>query len=525
MLRLVVAKLSVAVPVLFTGLFTGSLGCDPVKPDIDEPAAQVVNVDDIDDDGVRNAIDEDIDGDGVPNIQDDDVDGDGVSNTNEANDQDDATNPYGDSPNQEGSQGDVDGDGVPNNLDNDDDGDGVSDGVVGDNECNGVVVTDENLDCDGFCLDLETGLYACNDGAPEGSGVPDSDGDGIPDPLDGDDDGDGIPDGDDGNGGGLDPVTPVDPEDPVVPAECTNTQFTTGDDLLNPRVLLVIDKSGSMDQPDSSGQRKWDAARNALNGVVQSLNESIEFGLMLYPNGDSNSDACREGVLREGVEPTNANDIVNTLNNTEPGGGTPTAVTLGEAKSVLDGLPADGGGRAIILATDGGPNCNESLNGDTCRCVAANAADCQGNAGNCLDDANTISAAAQLNAAGYPVFVVGIDGTEAFTDVLNALASAGGTAQAGATAFYGVDDQAQLESAIEDIAIRIGVCRFDLPANFSAAQVTVTVNANVVARDTTRVNGWDQVDPNTIELFGVPCADAVDGGGGATVVDIQVCAG
>lgn len=487
-------------------------------------AGRCADPEDIDGDGVPNALDEDIDGDGENNIQDGDVDGDGISNADEIAD---GTNPFGDSPNQEGAQGDVDGDGVANNVDNDDDGNQIPDGVQGDGTCDGgqTTVSDENADCDGFCIDLETGLFACDDGAEPGTGVPDSDGDGIPDPLDGDDDGDGIPDTDDDNGGGVTPVDPVDPEDPTDP-QCNDTTFTTGDNLLQPRILLVIDKSGSMNADDTGGQRKWDAARNALSGVVQNLESQIEFGLMLYPNGDANNDVCREGNLREDVQPTNAADIIDELNNTEPGGGTPTAATLGQARAALDALgEGDGGARAVILATDGGPNCNESLDGDTCRCVSTNAQDCIDFPGNCLDDSNTIGAAAALNASGYPVFVAGIDGSEAFSDVLNALATAGGTAQAGGTAFYGVDDQAQLEQAIEDIAIRVGICRFDLPANFTASDATVTVNGADVARDTSRINGWDQVDPNTIELFGVPCSDAVNGGAGATVVVIRVCVG
>jgi hypothetical protein len=497
------------------------LGCDGGGgPAIDEPNGAGIDPDDLDGDGVRNGLDEDIDGDSVANTEDDDVDGDGVSNADEASDGDSATNPYGDSPDHSGSQGDIDGDGVPNGLDDDDDGDGVADGVNGDGSCDGgsTIVSDEDADCDGFCLDVEGGLYACNDGAEPGAGVPDSDGDGTADPFDPDDDGDGILDPDDDNDGGLDPVDPT-------PGECINTQFASGDTLLDPRILLVIDKSGSMEQPDSSGQRKWDAARNALGVVVTSLNDAIEFGLMLYPHGDAQNDVCREGNLVQDVQVTNADDIIATLSATEPGGGTPTAVTLAAARGVLDDLGnPDGGARAIILATDGGPNCNESLDGDTCRCVSPNPGDCQnGGAGNCLDDANAIAAAAQLNASGYPVFVVGIDGTEAFTDVLDAFAEAGGTAQAGATKFYGVDDQAELQGALEDIAVRIGVCRFDLESNFLAQLATVTVNGNAVARDSGRVNGWDQVDPNTIELFGVPCDDAVSGGAGATVVDIQVC--
>lgn len=514
MLRSLHALLSLAVVV---GSLAGG-ACDGDTPDVPEPQPKVINPEDIDDDGVANALDEDIDGDGTPNIQDDDIDGDSVPNA-------DDESSYGDATVQTGAQGDLDGDGVPNNLDNDDNGDSVPDGVSGRNDCDSDGVPEpEEADCDGFCLGVESGYFPCNDGGEPGTGIPDSDGDGTPDPSDLDDDGDGIPDLDDDNGGGLTPIPPLVPNPPN-PGECVNTQFTAGEDVLDPRVLLVLDKSGSMDLEDSSGQRKWDAARAAISGVVLRLNDAIEFGLMLYPDGNAQNDQCQEGALRQNVEANNATAIVATLALTSPGGGTPTAVTLAEAKIALDSLPAAGGGRAIILATDGGPNCNESLNGDTCRCVSSNPGDCVDNGANCLDDANSISAAAALNAAGYPVFVVGINGTEAFTDVLNSLASAGGTAQSGATSFYGVDDQAQLESALEDIAVRIGVCRFDLPVNFSASQTTVTVNGGTVTRDTGRINGWDQVDPNTIELFGVPCNDAVNGGSGATVVDVEVCPG
>lgn len=496
------------------------IGCEQPAPPIDDETP-AVDPADLDGDGVPNGLDEDIDGDGIPNVQeagpDGDVDGDGTPNSEDTSD-------YGSAPSQEGPQGDIDGDGTPNSLDSDDDGDGIPDGVSGVGSCDGGQTTaaNEDSDCDGFCISLEGGLRACDDGATPGSGQPDTDGDGIPDAIDPDDDGDGIPDADDPNGNGLDPQPPVDPTDP---AQCITTTFTTGDDVLDPRILLVVDKSRSMrDEAAGFPGSKWDAARDALGTVVTSLDGSVELGLMLYPD-DRGGDVCQEGSVRVGVAANNASSIVNTLNGTEPNGGTPTATTLVEAMGVLDGLSAEGGARAVVLATDGGPNCNGSLDGNTCRCVAPNPEDCQDFSENCLDDVNAIGAATGLNAAGFPVFVVGIPGAESFTDVLNALANAGGTAQAGATAFYDANSSADLATALEDIAIRVGACRFDLPQNVSAADVTVKVNGGDVARDTTRVNGWDLVDPNTVELFGVPCQEAVNGGAGAATVDIVFCPG
>lgn len=511
--------------ILCASLAAGLAGCeqpggtnDDSDGDGDESGGP--SADDIDGDAIRNALDEDMDGDGIKNIDesdpDGDIDGDGIRNG-----QDDA--PYGEGSNHIGPWGDLDGDGLPNVFDSDDDGDSIPDGVLGAGSCDGITTAaSENADCDGYCISDEAGLTPCDDGAPPGSGQPDTDGDGIPDSIDTDDDGDGIPDDDDDNNNGIDPVPPGS-------SECITTDFATGDAIEDPRVLLVVDTSGSMNwrfgsssanEPpcrpsDTNCVSKWKTTQEVLGAVVDGLDSTVEFGLMTYPVGD----VCGEGSLRVPVRPDNADNVMNQLNLIPEGeGGTPTAVTLAEARRVLRDLPAQGGTRAVVLATDGGPNCNGALNGDTCRCVDPNSQYCRDFSENCLDDVNTIGAAAQLNAAGFPVFVIGISGAENFADVLNALANAGGTGTA-----YSAQSGSALAEALEQIAIRVGACRFDLPADVSPASLTVTVDGQPVERDTRRQNGWDLVDANTVELFGVACERAVSGGAGAGVVSIQTC--
>jgi von Willebrand factor type A domain len=501
----------------------GGGGADPLPlaEDLDQDGIRNEEDADVDGDGVDNGLDEDIDGDGTANNQDDDVDGDGVVNGEDDTGfghQGDAEDPdFG-----EGAQGDVDGDGIPNNQDTDDDGDGIPDGVVGEGSCDGgqTTVSDENADCDGYCFQVEGGLTPCDDGAPPGSGNPDSDGDGVPDNIDDDDDGDGIPDDEDPNGNGDDPVDPGEGEGEGE-GGCDILTFTA-DETLPPRILLVVDKSGSMGD-DATGYpgSKWNAARDVLSNVVTGLDNEAELGLMLYPDGDAQTNVCREGALEEAVQPNNADDIISTLDNTSPGGGTPTAPTLIRARDALAQLGVQGGSRVVVLATDGGPNCNESMDGDTCQCVTGNQNDCQQFPGNCLDNENASAAAQIVNDAGYPVFVVGIPGSENFAFVLNALADAGGTAQAGATRYYDATDAAALESALQEIAIRVGACRFDLPNNTSPDAITVTVGGTAIARDPNRDNGWDLVDANTVELFGVACTDAATTG---AQVALEVCA-
>ncbi len=467
---------------------------------------------DIDDDGIPNAVDHDMDGDRIPNEADDDIDGDCIRNANDET-------PFGTNP--PGTTGpwvDPDGDGVPNIFDNDDDNDGIPDGVIGPGSCDGgrTTVDDEDADCDGFCFDVERGFFACDDGGVPGSGSPDSDGDGVPDVIDPDDDNDGIPDGRDDNPRGDDPCVglestppdfcfdnPGEEEDP----RCNEQVFNPADPI-PPRILLVVDRSGSMNETANGfNGTKWDAAVEALvgpannatnRGVVGSLT-TVEFGLYAYPAGATQALQCSAGSVADAVAPNNYNDIRTLLRGTAPGGGTPTAPALLTARNELNRLPAAGGQRAVILVTDGGPNCNESLNGQTCRCVAAQS-QCQNFSANCLDDTNTVAAANQLNQAGFPVFVLGIDGALTFGDVLTRVAQAGGTGN-----FLGIGSGQQLSAAIEDIALRVGSCRFELQNSPSPTATTVKVDGQQISRDTNRQNGWDLVGVNTLELFGAAC--------------------
>jgi hypothetical protein len=413
---------------------------------------------------------------------------------------------------------DTDGDNVPDAFDTDGDGelddfdgDGVADplppGVDNGDPAN------ENNDADGYCFEPETGWYECDDGAPPGSGDPDTPqlGDpnlgGDPDSFPGGDD-TGDPPGDDPPGvddppgddpPGNDPPG-NDPPGGTTGEQCDDQVFNTGE-MVPPRILLVVDKSGSMEDPAVGfNGSKWDGSVDALSDVVTSLEGSVDFGLMLYPDGDANFDQCRQGALEVSVQANSSTDIVNELNSTSPGGGTPTAATLNRARSTLQSMPDEGGTRVVVLATDGGPNCNPNLNAQTCRCV--NPDGCN-DARNCLDDDAAITAAGQLNGAGFSTFVIGIPGSENFTDVLGGLAIAGGTSN-----YYEATDSATLASSLEAIASRVATCRFDLSGPVTDANsVTVSIGSTQVPQDNN--NGWDLVDSDTIELFGSSCDQIV----------------
>ncbi|MBM4283583.1 MAG: VWA domain-containing protein [Deltaproteobacteria bacterium] len=298
-----------------------------------------------------------------------------------------------------------------------------------------------------------------------------------------------------------------------------------------PRILLVVDKSGSMDRAATGYPgTKWAAAQDRLSSMVFDLDDVAEFGLMPFPAVGA-TDLCATGTVTVPLQASTATAISDELFAIDPLGATPTAATLRAAKSVLDALPAQGGDRAVVLATDGGPNCNLRLDATTCRCTPG--VECAPNnpvgatrtnlaPANCIDDDGAAAAAARaLNDAGYPVFVIGIPGINGLEDVMNHLADAGGTALAGGTRYYDASTDDALARSLEEAALRISSCRFDLAAPVATADdVTVQIDGRVVARDAGRTQGWDLVDADTVELFGATCTQGADA---LTGVVVRAC--
>ena len=104
-----------------------------------------------------------------------------------------------------------------------------------------------------------------------------------------------------------------------------------------PDLLLVVDKSGSMAEPLGTGEIKWLVMRTALNTVTAEYDRGINFGLMLYPNGN----VCDTGIIHAEVAPEASEAITFSLNLTFPDGGTPTHSTLAGALSYYQARPVN----------------------------------------------------------------------------------------------------------------------------------------------------------------------------------------
>jgi hypothetical protein len=324
-------------------------------------------------------------------------------------------------------------------------------------------------------------------------------------------------------------------------------------------MLLVIDKSGSMDdQPQGFDQKKWPAMKSAVATALGKVEAQMNFGLILYPYSESQPiplDLCEDignccalstvgaGVV-VGVQPgrVSVDQINAALTQTGPGGGTPTAAALGAALEYFTNGEGSqlAGDNYVLLATDGGPNCNDQLlcTEDRCttnldgQCSAGNCcADPEGHM-RCLDDDSVTTQLQALRDAGISTFVVGIPGTEVYSDYLDGFAVTGGVpATSGDHDYYAVSANAGVEgltSVFESITTQLlRSCEIALPESPPKLDlVNVAIDCTVLpGNDDPDQSGWsfDQMqDPTSVIVHG-PLCDAIQQNGAERVDVVFGC--
>ncbi len=297
------------------------------------------------------------------------------------------------------------------------------------------------------------------------------------------------PGGDD-DAPGADPEGGGDDDDEVcdqtVPITVTQTQKT-------PDMLLVVDKSGSMDETLAVGDTKMNVMKQALQIVLPAQDANIHFGLALYPADDT----CGAGVTVTPIAANNALNVLAQIAPVQPDGATPTHTSLDAAKSYFASVPVNPDGRYVLLATDGLPNCNGGEAGDP-------------------SNSQSIAAAQSLANAGIPVYVIGFgDVSVADPGFLNQMASAGGTGS-----FFAANSPTELQAALQQISgtVTQASCNFQLatvPAD--QTKLGVTIDGVAVPRDPSHQIGWDyDAATNSITFYGDTC-EGIQGGQGANV--------
>lgn len=285
-------------------------------------------------------------------------------------------------------------------------------------------------------------------------------------------------------------------------------------------VYLVIDRSGSMSEPSASpGLNKWEELNVAMDSALTQFESAIKFGVLTYPSNNE----CSTSGPQVGVALNNRQAILNELTAAVPAGGTPTAAALNNAASSLTDLGSTDSPKVVILATDGGPNCNYFLDATpSCTCsYAAPEYCCTNHPGaclfgyTCLDDANSVTVISDLQAAGIDTVVIGLAGTSEYESLLNAMAVAGGQPQVGgATDYYPAGNQNEIIAALQAVAVSIISCEIQLeePPDFPDL-VHVYMDGVEVDWNGAQTDGWDYTDPSNmvIELFGAACDTLQDG--------------
>ncbi len=268
----------------------------------------------------------------------------------------------------------------------------------------------------------------------------------------------------------------------IVGQICSETRLQS--DIRAVNMLLVVDRSSSMNQPHPSGNglSNWDTMLSSLGATLTQFGPGprgsdarVNFGLELFPYDPARSItsndldpnvACGVPVDSFGISVNFApgtsrlGEVFDVLSSQVPGGYAPTAQALREALdyfSVGEGRCARGS-HWIMLVTNGAGNCNQSLNctADSCTldsgAACSNSASCCEGAGYlCADDAAVVDAINQLKSAGVQTYVVGTAPNSRLNRAsLNAYAQAGGVpnvTSASGDAFYSITDS----SAVSDL--------------------------------------------------------------------------
>ncbi len=286
-----------------------------------------------------------------------------------------------------------------------------------------------------------------------------------------------------------------------------------------PAVMLVVDRSGSMNFDFAgnsgppfgeplTGPRRWAALKQSLASTLNEFDEQVAFGMVQFPGDDLCGVSSSIDLLpRAG----NAGEVLVRLLR-GPSGGTPTFEAITAAAGQLRSVK----GQALVLITDGDPNCNSDLDPDTCACTAPLVGfppSCRESTA-CRDAERTVKGLRILREEQDIVtYVVGVGSSS--TSVVLALdnmAIAGGVPRMrGAHSFYSGTTEIELAEALTAISTRLTRCTWATGTRLGPNDVVeVTVGGQVVPHGAL---GWDWVDASSgdLSLRGMWCERAAAG--------------
>jgi Ca-activated chloride channel homolog len=206
-----------------------------------------------------------------------------------------------------------------------------------------------------------------------------------------------------------------------VPFAAANASVPASDADKENKLVLLFDSSGSMKDPDASGQTKMDAAKVAFHELIPKLPSGAHVGLRVYGAtvfNKTDPGACEDSQSVVPVGPVDKAALGNAVDGFRPYGETPIAYSLRQAAEDL----GTSGKRTILLVSDGEETC----------------------------DPNPCETAKEISGLGIDlkIDVVGFKVDEKASKQLRCITDAGnGT-------YYNTDDAEDLVESLERLAIR-----------------------------------------------------------------------
>lgn len=285
--------------------------------------------------------------------------------------------------------------------------------------------------------------------------------------------------------------------------------------LVYPGVLILLDRSRSMMYPDclAPAWDYWTPATEGIIGIVGSLEQSVAFGLGLFPDPEMDGEDINCYGMSSTSNPVRLNNASAIAAAFEaapcPHGGTPTAPSLDGSLAAL-GRYVSLRTASILLVTDGAPNCNFDLDHTSCTCTNPEG-DCF-EPFQCLDDVRTYAELDELRLGhGVETHVLGLVGATGrdWAGVMHAMAEHGGTGEA-----VLVEDPDDVGPVIEELTRQIIPCLFDVDPDELGDPDSLLFDVGGVEwpRDASRLSGWDLVEPDRVRFFGPPCDDILASG-------------